>query len=121
MNPVGLLTFYLLRMVSIGDVGDKFFVNRRLRRCIVYGPGVLALGNNINIRNSHFYGCDFFEVEAGHSLYAALLMDGLDADHVRFHKVTIVTTSEGIEKFRKSATETSEELNVVPVLGGLPT
>src|SRR3954469_15836031 len=97
LNPVGLVTYYFFRVVGVGDVPKKWFVNRKLSRCIVQGPAVFAFesdGNDASFTGVSFKNCDFIVVPDGSYTNTAFPIDGVRASHVSFDRCTFLVPDE---------------------------
>jgi hypothetical protein len=122
LNPVGLITYYLFRVIGVGDVPKRWFINRKLSRCIVQGPGVLAFADQDNDGTSFsdcsFKSCDFIVVAEGAYSNTAYPIDGVKAKHVIFDNCTFLVTDGFYQHLKRNLTVESEVPNRVE--GALP-
>ncbi len=103
MNPVGLV-LRLFNIIGMGDVGRFYFENKKMSRCVIYGPGsFIILGEN-TFESCAFHSCDFIEIPEGCTLYAALPLRGCRFSNVRFENVTILASSGVINQIKKANT-----------------
>jgi hypothetical protein len=114
LNPVGLVTYYFFRVIGVGDVPKKWFVDRKLSRCIVQGPGVFAFegdGNNTSFTDVTFKNCDFIVVPNGSYTNMAFPIDGLKASHVSFDRCAFLVPDEFYQHLKRNVTVGSEMPN----------
>lgn len=105
LNPIGLMTYYLFRVIGVGDVPRKWFVNRKLSRCIVQGPGVFAFagdGDGTSFVDVSFKECDFIIVPEGSYTRTAFALDGIKANHVRFDKCAFLVPEEFYQHLKRN-------------------
>jgi hypothetical protein len=114
MNPLAIFSWFVLRIVGIADVNRYWFAKRRLRHCIVQGPGSLMIhGEKVTIHNCKFTSCDFIMLPEGTKLYAAHTAESIHAEHVNFRNLTICAT----EPFITALVKDCKDISTEPVKG----
>lgn len=114
LNPVGFATYYLFRTIGVGDVPKRWFVNRKLRYCLVQGPGVFAFEGETegtSFKSVSFDGCDFIVVPEMSWTVTAYPLDGVKANHVRFKGCTFLVPESFYQHLKRSVTKESEVPN----------
>jgi hypothetical protein len=114
LNPVGLITYYFFRVIGVGDVPKKWFVNRKLNRCIVQGPGVFAFagdGDSSVFIDVSFKNCDFIIIQEGSYTQTAFPLDGIKATRVRFDECTFLVPDDFYQHLKRSLRKDSQEPN----------
>jgi hypothetical protein len=100
-NPLAWITYYLFRVVSLGDVGRFFFVGRKMSHRVVYGPGCIVIGDSNTITCCNFVNCDFIIVPEGEVTYSAMPLENTTVHGVRFERVAFLMSVETFDFVRQ--------------------